>query len=295
MNLFIDRTVHCLPRLGAFALAMGMLLGGTTARAADTDEAPGQQAIGDYFEADKKRSPVANRFFVKERRLEISPMVGVVTNNPFAQRYLGSLQLGYHINDTVSLQFQGFFSPFYDSVDFKGDLKNLVVVLLNRASAQASNDGKGESSFEQPFDKIGVGAAAMVSWAPIYGKINLVGETVLNFDLYLQGGAGFVVKQDFRATLSDNLGAQTIDEAVDLQLDGGPATLPAVVIGIGQNYFVSQTLAVKIDARAYNWIDEEPRYAQPPEELRNRLYTNFMASAGISVFFPKMKPRLYDF
>jgi len=292
MNLIIDRTLHCLPRLGSLAVAFGLLLGGTPAFAADDSEGhPATDALQTYKDGPKRKSPVANRFFAKERRLEISPTIGYVTNNPFAQRYVGSVQLGYHVSETFSLQFQGMFSP--DAGE--GDLKNLVPVLLERARAQANNQA-GEATgtdFQQPLDKLVLAGSVSAAWAPIYGKINLVGETVLNFDLYLLAGVGAIVKNNYVAEYGQPGGLEEIVELTEAA--GGTETLPSGVIGIGQNYFVNQTLAVKIDARANFWVDNRPQYNPDEPVTGNQLFNNFMASAGVAVFFPKMKPRLYDF
>ena len=131
------------------------------------------------------------------------------------------------------------------------------------------------------------------NWAPIYGKINLVGETVLNFDLYLTAGIGAIVKNNYVATFGQ---IGTLEDIVDLE-DASPGTevLPSGVIGIGQNYFITQSLAVKIDARASFWVDNRPQYDPNVPVAGDQLYNNFMASAGLAVFFPRMKPRLYDF
>ena len=285
MNLIIDRTLHRLPRLGCLAVALGLLLGGSPAFAAgDKGANPAAQALDTFQNGVKRKSPVVNRFFAKERRLEISPTVGYVTNNPFAQRYIGSVQLGYHVNETFSLQFQGLFSP--DSA--KGDLKGLVETLLVRAEQQNSQDP--ERVFQQPLDKLALGGSVAVAWAPVYGKISLVGETVLNFDLYLTAGVGAIVKNNYVATYGG------VDDIVHLEpASPGTEVLPSGIIGLGQNYFVTQTIAVKIDARANFWVDNKPQYDPDDPVTGNQLYNNFMASAGIAVFFPKMKPRLYDF
>ena len=44
------------------------------------------------------------------------------------------------------------------------------------------------------------------------------------------------------------------------------------------------------------YIGKQPDYdPNSDDELGSRLYNNFIASAGVSIFIPKMKPRLYDF
>ena len=72
-------------------------------------------------------------------------------------------------------------------------------------------------------------------------------------------------------------------------------TVPAN-IGVGFDFFLSQTIAIKLDARSYLYIGEEADYdPEDDSELGSRLYNNFIASVGVSIFVPKMKPRLYDF
>ena len=71
--------------------------------------------------------------------------------------------------------------------------------------------------------------------------------------------------------------------------------LVAPVLGIGQNYFLIQLMAFKIDARASFYVDNKPQYDATEPVTEKRLYNNFIVSGGMSFFFPRMKPRLYDF
>ncbi|MEN0068166.1 MAG: outer membrane beta-barrel domain-containing protein [Myxococcota bacterium] len=297
MNLHFNRMLHVGRTLFATAVTLGLLLGESGAYAADDDEDhAARSALQAYKDGSSRPPPVANRFFIKEQRLELAPSAGIVTNNSFARRFIGSLQLGYHISDNVSLQFQGLLSPDFG----ESDLKDLTAVLLERANTRASNQGE-TGDFQQPLEKLlGAGSLA-VAWAPVYGKINLVGETVLNFDFYLTGGVGAVFKRNFAAEFEDidptPEDGRTVQDIVELVPPDNPSfdeVLPAVVLGVGQNYFVSQTVAVKIDARAYLWLDNEPLYTAD-QQTRTIIFNNFIASAGVSLFFPKMKPRLYDF
>jgi hypothetical protein len=54
-------------------------------------------------------------------------------------------------------------------------------------------------------------------------------------------------------------------------------------------------MALKLDARAFFWVDDVPNYDASAATENKRLYNNFTASVGLALFFPKMKPRLYDF
>ena len=70
--------------------------------------------------------------------------------------------------------------PDLGSQDLKGLTQKLVEIANNRSNA---------GSFEQPVEKMLLDASFAGRWSPIYGKINLIGENVLNFDFYFTGGS----------------------------------------------------------------------------------------------------------
>ncbi len=262
-------------------LLVACLALGATAQvhAAEDEEAPGVAALEEFRNGTKERNPVLNRFFLKSKRFELAPMLGVVPNNPFARRFTASLGFGYHFTEQLALG--GMFSFAPDLGD--RDVKSLTDILLQRAT---------EDDFRQPVDKVTLSAALGLSWAPIYGKINLLGETVVNFDFYAFVGIGFAVQTEYAAV--ENPNATTVQDFIILE-KGATEFRVAPTIAFGGNFFITQTIALRIDGRFALVPDDKPVYdtANPPEGLR--LLTLFTASAGLSFFFPKMKPRLYDF
>lgn len=246
---------------------------------AEEDSPPGLEALDRMRDGSSRRNPVKNRFFLKSKRFEVTPMFGIVPNNPFARRFTVSLGFGYHFTEQLSVQ--GMFSFAPDLGD--RDLKGLTDVLLQRAT---------DEDFQQPLDKVSLSAAFGVSWSPFYGKINILGETVVNFDFYLFGGLGMVVQTEYLAT--ENPEATTVSEFVQLER-GANEVRVAPTIGLGGNFFVTQSIAIRLDGRFALYPDDKPVYDvdNPPEGFR--LVSMFTASAGVSIFFPKMKPRLYDF
>jgi outer membrane beta-barrel protein len=212
---------------------------------------------------------------------------GYVPNNPFARRYMFGGILGYHFGESLSAQAEVLYSP--DGVE--RDLKPLVEVLLDRASNSApitTTGGAPAPSFQQPLDKISLAANFDAAFAPFYGKINLVGETVLNFDFYVVGGLGMISKTNYVATYDEN---QSDGNFVNLESNGNEVKV-SVAAGIGQNYFLNQFMAFKIDIRALFYVDNLPVYDPADPPTGDRLYNNIVASAGLAFFFPKMKPRL---
>ena len=288
----ISKVLQAFPRTRAwapFVISATVLSTALPALAADSGVSPGLEAIDIFRESDKNREAVENRFFSKQERFEISPIIGYVPNNPFAVRYVGGAILGYHFNEVFSAQAQISYSPDMG----KQDLKGLVSVLLDRAY----NAG-AEVDFQQPLDKVELSAAFGLAWAPIYGKINLVGETVLNFDLYGFAGAAMISKSNHIATYNEAADPFLGEDIINLVDNPGQPNevLVAPVIGIGQNYFLNQMMCFKIDARAAFYVDNEPQYdPNSTEVLQKRLYNNFIVSGGVGFFFPRMKPRLYDF
>ncbi len=276
-------------------VAAAALLGLAWTPSSASAQSPGLEAVEAFKEGRAPRPAVENRFFRKEGRLEISPMFGYVPNNPFARRFVGAATLGYHFSEAWSVQVNVQYSPDLE----ENDLKDLTSILLQRAQDQSACNQPnatancGSEDFRQPLDKVVLGASLGVAWAPVYGKINLVGETVLNFDFYLFGGVGMVSKNDYAATYDDSNLANDPNDVVSLN-EPISSVLVGPYVGLGQNYFVNQTIAIKLDLRMAFYVDDAPRY-DPDAEVNQRLYNNLVAGVGVALFFPKMKPRLYNF
>ncbi len=281
MSLF-----HHTAALAHHTAALAALLGLLASPAALAQETPGAQALEELRGEKPSPRAIENRFFLKEGRFELAPHVGYVPNNPFAVRYVGGAFVAYHFGETFSVAGHVGFSPDLG----EGDIKGLVGVLLDRAYNSSSSGNTSE--FQQPLDKVGLTAEFGVNYAPIYGKINLVGETVLNFDFYLFGGVALISKNNYAAQY-DPAGAATGDVVTLDPL--GQETKIGPVIGVGQNYFLSQSLALKIDIRDVFYVDDAPQYDAQVQVTEQRLYNNLTASVGIGIFFPAMKPRLYEF
>jgi outer membrane beta-barrel protein len=246
---------------------------------ADEEAQPGIEALEAFRTGAASRNPVKNRFFLKAKRFELTPTLGIVPNNPFVRRFTASLGFGYHFSEVLSVA--GMFSYAPDLKE--DDLKGLTDILLERASSD---------DFQQPLDKVTLAATFGVQVAPFYGKINILGETVLNFDLYAFLGIGMLVQNEYFA--KENPDAQSMSEFVELSQAVSEVRF-AGTLALGANFFVSQTVAVRLDGRFAMYGDDKPIYDLNDPPTGQRFVTMFTASAGVSIFFLKMKPRLYDF
>lgn len=230
-----------------------------------------------------KQDAVQNRFFLKSQRFEIAPVLGVVPNNPMVRRYTGGILVAYHFNEQFAAGGQLIYSPDLGMNDVKGLTETLVQI------AHSSDSGV---EFQQPLDKLILGATFSANWVPVYGKINLIGETVVNFDLYMSAGLGMLSIKKYHAEYDNQAADGTTP--VKLVEDQNKVTVPAN-LAVGTDIFLTQTLALKLEARSYIYRDRVPQYDPDVDVQDMRLYNVFIASAGLSMYFPKMEERRTEF
>jgi outer membrane beta-barrel protein len=237
---------------------------------------PGLEAVGEALNGGGRRVVVENAFMRKEHRFELAPSGGFVPNNPFARRYVGGVSVAWHVTEHVAAEGAFQYSPDAGIAD----LKALSETLLEIAASEG---------FQQPLDKVTLGAGFGVRYAPLYGKINLVGEKVLNFDAYGFGGVGMLSISEQYARLEG--GEVVLDEVSD-EVKVTP------VLGGGTHFFLTQGVALRLDARMALYVDDVPDYepgVANPTDGDQRLYNHLTASAGIGFWFPRMTPRVADF
>jgi len=272
-------------------LAAALTFAPATARAGAD---PAEQALDENMNGRKPYNVVQNRFFLKEQRFELSPMLGYVPNNPFVRRYIVGVMGAYHLSETFAIEGAAMLSPDLGTSDVKDLTRTLLLI---------AREGSGQTEFQQPLNKMTLGATFAARWAPVYGKINLIGEGVLNFDFYGTAGLGILTLNEYYAVYNTSYdGTQPRSKGNDV-VDLGEATPTPVVpinLGVGMDFFLTGSLALKLDARNYLYIDKKPQYCQTGDpgcepETQSRLYNAFLATVGVSVYFPRMKPRLFDY
>lgn len=275
-----EQTLPKVASMLAMLLVMG--LGFFAPPALAKDDSPAQEALTEH---NGKREPIPliqNRFFLKQNRFEFGPAFGYVPNNAFVVNPTGGLILAYHFTETVAAEGDIIYGP-------EGGYKNLTTRLVQIAA------DSGNSSFQQPADRIALGALFSARWAPVYGKINLVGEGVLNFDLYGTAGVGMLLVTTKNYVYNNDYDdTDPTSEPITTEDNGLNTAHFALNLGIGFNFFVSQFIAIKLDARTTPYLGAGPDYGQE-EAPENRIYAPFITSAGLAIFVPKMKPRLFNF
>jgi outer membrane beta-barrel protein len=183
--------------------------------------------------ADRIKS-VQRKVFLKKDRLEIYPFFAMDINDPLYQHFVLGGSVSYHFVDSLALEARG--------GGVLGSVQQDIVRLIRQ------NNG---AVLENP-PQFKAHADLDLTWAPLYGKLSVLGEGLLHFDTFLTGGPGIFVT------------------------DLGVA--PAFNIGIGQRYFLTKWLVARVELRNYVFIEERNE--------RSSLQNLMLVSFSVSGFFP---------
>ena len=221
-----------------------------------------EEEAGDVSEADKDAAgplrervrPVSGHQFLMKGRFEASPGFGLSVKDAFFTKYTPTLALTYHFTETVALGLRAGYSI------------SLVSGAAQICTTEASG-GRGcrsptqsELTSNNAFGQNSLNAGLELQLSPIYGKIGLVAEKFLEFNIYLGLGPTFIMY--------------------------GPANTPTVGgnIGIGGRFFINKFLCVRLELRdaLYNESFPATDDAAAKSSFRNQL----MGELGLSIFFP---------
>jgi outer membrane beta-barrel protein len=185
---------------------------------------------------------VQNRLYRKERKIEISLFGGSSSTDPFLSvRELG-VSLGYHLNEYWAINAVYMRSFSSDS---------------SASTAFQSKLGGERPPVDPPKGYIG----GEVQFSPLYGKLSLLGQKIIYYDLHLLAGGG--VRQ------------------------ASYGNYAAGMVGVGQQIYLAKWLALRVDYRFLIYKDN-PRIVLASGGVRNQEErTNYSHSVilGFSFLF----------
>ncbi len=235
-----------------FACALSLSLLAPPALAAEENEA------GDTSEVDKDASgplrdrirPVSGHLFLHKGRFEISPLASVSVKDPFFTKYVFGAALLYHPWETVAIGVRGAYSI------------PTVSGALNICSDNGCRPPTMADIHERAPGEITLLGGADVYWAPIYGKISLLAEQFLHFDLYGLAGASVVQYQG------------------PIDAGGGALLAPAVDLGLGARVFVTRWLTARFEIRDVAHFEDLAGTDKLSQQHQ------LLVELGVSFFFP---------
>lgn len=196
--------------------------------------------------------------FLKINRWELSPHGAFVSNDPFLNRYIVGMGVGYHLTEIFGFEAMLDFSPDLG----EGDWKPLTTQLVN------------ENNVSPDISKLTYFGSACFVFSPIYGKAAIRGRNIINFDIYGKFGMG---------------GTATADDLEALQAEDQPTAIatqnqfhPTTNFGGGARIIFNQNVALRVEGRSMIYIETVD---SDTLEMKN----NFIIQAGVSFFVPNMK------
>lgn len=233
------------------------LLGGS-AFAASEDEA------GDVSEVDKDASgplkdrvrPVSGHLFLMDGRFEVSPGIGLSLRDAFWQKVGFGAAFTYHFTEAVGVSARASYNltlisgaaQICDPVG--GGCAAPTEAELSTFNGAPANVSFGRMSLLTSVD---------LQWAPLYGKLALFSEKILNFNMYILAGPSFLIY-------------------------GPPAASVFTVggnLGVGFRFFLNEWLTVRLEVRDVIYYEQNGR-DPAAGSVRNQLMTEI----GFSMFFP---------
>jgi outer membrane beta-barrel protein len=229
-------------------------------RPAPSNSGASEQEAGDVSEVDKDRlgplrervRPVSGHLFLKEGRFEFSPSATFSVKDAFFTKYILGGTLTYHATETLGVS-----------------LRAGYAIPTVAGAAQICNFSDGSGCHRPTYDELNGKAPGQLTlmggvdlqWAPIYGKVSLLAENFLHFDLYGIGGATAVQYRGPGAT--------------ELTVGGN--------VGVGMRFFVNRWVTVRSEFRDLIYVEKA---INPSTTLRNQL----LFELGVSFFFPTAHP-----
>jgi len=229
-------------------------------RSGDIDDRVGvaDETIMEEEAAAQKRviKTIQKKDFLKLGRFEAMPNVGFVTNDPFLNRYIAGVRLGYHLTEIFAFEAELAYAPDLGDGDWKGLTHQLV----------------NENHVSPDISKLTFIANGAFQFSPIYGKVALSGNNIIVFDIYGAFGMGITQTRDDLEALQAVGDAEAM--ATEVQMH------PTTNFGGGARVVFNQTVAVRIDGRSLVYIET---VNSTTLEMKN----NFILSGGVSFFFPQ--------
>lgn len=203
---------------------------------------------------------VRRKLLFRSTRLEVAPLAGFTLADPLNRNVLAGANLSFHLTNEFSI-----------GATFGYGVLSSPTSLREALEAPET---------QVPADTLSSLATTRINWlasveggyVPIFGKLSLLNSLILNYDLHLILGVGFV-----------NLSGVTQSGQVNAAADSLAVSTVAPVVGVGSRFYINDFISFNVGLRDY--IYSSPVVSNGTNndgELQNKL----MLSVGLSFFLP---------
>lgn len=195
-----------------------------------------------------------NRYFLKAMRPELNVFAGSVLNESYSRTIASGVRAGVFFTEALGVEYSfNYFSPS-DSADLSA-LKKIEYCTIT-ANGNRSECKKVVPSFVRLTSSHGL----VGTFAPIYGKVNLLDWSIVYSDIYLMAGYGLLAWQR--------------------PSDGENGTNNSAQFGIGQRFYFAKSFNVRFDAIDHLFYEERENLGQKSTSLRHA----WSVTVGFSAF-----------
>lgn len=205
-------------------------------------------ALGDKVKA------VQRKGFLKRGRFEVEPVFALTVNDAFYQKFGGGLRLAYNFHDSFALAIRG---VTFRQPEWSSPRSWQPAPIRTDATREGKIAFGGQLLSSQIYDQVMLDGI----WSPIYGKVSVLDNHIVHFDLYLAAGFGLV----WTATTEPPR-----NERPPIATD----------IGGGVRFYPKDWMAFDIGLMATLYPD------RPQASLPATIQKVFVANVGVSFFFP---------
>ena len=169
--------------------------------------------------------------FTKNDSWEISPHLAFVANDPFLNRYIFGVGVGYSLTEVFAIEGMLDYSPDLGDADWKPLTTQLVT----------------KNSVSPDISKLGAFGSLCFVYSPIYGKAAILGRNIVNFDIYGKFGFGATQTKDDLTALD----AVNDPKAISTQTQIHPTSN----FGAGARVIFNNTTAARLEGRSMIYIE----------------------------------------
>lgn len=166
---------------------------------------------------------VQNRKFTKAKRFNLSLAGGVLFNDSFSEGTTLMLSSTHYFNE-------------HNGIEVRVEIPSQSP---NEGAKEVQNKGGNP---DQNFEDWALGVH--YNWIPFYGKISVLDEKIIYFDMAVYAGFGYVqyTQQVASGNVSDTIGTASFN------------------FGVSQQFFINSSLALKLDVASRFYREERRLY-----------------------------------
>ncbi|MCU0699525.1 MAG: outer membrane beta-barrel domain-containing protein [Myxococcaceae bacterium] len=200
------------------------------------------QAVGEGDELVEKVA-VRNRLYMVERRFEIGGNVGFTLLPRLTDHYNFNASAAYNVVEWFAVEAR---------VGYAYSRQTSLADQVKEAFSSQNTLPK-INDFSDLW-QMGFNGVVGARFQPIYGKLNLLAELPVHFQLYLWagGGVGSFTRESLLICPQRSGSSCT---GYFREGDNPPVIKPIVSLALGFRFFVANRHAVRLEARTWSWLD----------------------------------------